>query len=174
MEKNAIIPAELMNIVNNLSKATIAHIEYVSEVRLPKKLGLGLVTKATSGQVQLYYNYQSAVNRRLDARGEQPTFKAEPLPWGEWYLADRLIHHKGAFYLRFYLMRGEQMESTYYVDGRAATEEELTLIKAYLQHTRKSSGTQAAAGLTEGQVMPKAVSVANIKKLVAGGKTYAA
>jgi hypothetical protein len=174
MEKNAIIPEELMNIMNGLKKATFAHIEYVSEVKLPKKLGLGLVTKTTSGTVQLYYNYGSAVNRRLTANGEVAEFKAEPLPWGEWYLADRLISHKEQFYLRFYLLRGEHMESVYYVDGRPATEDEVTLITAYLKQTRKGSNTQAAAGLTDRQVMPKGVNIANIRKLVAGGKTYTA
>ena len=56
---------ELVNGVRNIKGCVFAHIEYTSVEKLPKKLGLGEVTKNVSGQVQLNYDYENAVNNRF-------------------------------------------------------------------------------------------------------------
>ena len=157
-----IINAQLLQAVENVKAGTFAHIEYESIEKLPKYLNLGEVKKIVSGNVQLRYNYENAVNNRLENQGDERTFEAQSLPWGQWFIPNLIIAHKDETYLRFYTFKGAEMESTYFVDGREATPEEVATITDYKKAHSKTSKAQSAAGLDENQVKPCAVNTRNI------------
>jgi hypothetical protein len=151
-----------------------AHIEYDGIEKLPKKLGIvGEVTKHAEGCVQMRYSYESAVNNRLQKQGDERTFVAQSLPFGEWFIPNLLIAHKGEMFIRCYTFKGGNIETTYFVNGRAATTEETALIKAYkAQRSANGSNTQSAEGLTENQVRPMSIKVANLIALDCGSYHY--
>lgn len=164
----------LYNIISNIKGCQIATIEQQTIVKIPKKYGInGQVEKYYKGQVQINYGYENAVNNRLEKQGDERTFKAEPLKWGEWEIANKVITHKGERYLRYYSFNGTNKPIVqYYVDGRKATAQELAIIKAYVAASKKPSATQSAEGLTENQVKPRVVNFSNILSLNVDGKTY--
>ena len=167
-----VINASLLQAAEEIGIASFAHIEYKGEEKLPKKLGIsGIVTKHTIGSVQMRYPYENGVNNRLERQGDERTFKAEPLPFGKWFIPSLFIANKGKTYLRFYLFAGGHLETTYYVNGREATPEEAALIKAYKANKEKSD-KQERAGLTANQVMPKTLETTNLLALDCGNYHY--
>ena len=167
------VNAAIIAAMNEVHAASFAHIEYVGTEKCPKKLGLaGEVTKRVSGSVQLFYSYENAVNNRLEAAGEERTFEAQSLPWGEWLIPNKLIAHNGEIYLRYYTYAGGHLDTEYFVAGRPATDDEVALIKAWKESKSKTSHTQEAAGLEENQVRPCALNVKNIITLQAGKCQY--
>lgn len=126
-----VVNASILNEVSKLNKGTFAHIEYESTEKLPKSLGLGDVTKLVCGCVQMNYSYENGQNNKRKREGKPADFKAAPLKWGKWFITHKVIEHKGTFYLRFYTYKGSRMHTTYFVNGRKATSEEIALIKAY-------------------------------------------
>jgi hypothetical protein len=167
-----VINTSLLAAVESVKPATFAHIEYESTEKLPKYLGLGIVTKRTSGNVQLRYNYENAVNNRLEKAGLERTFEAQSLPWGQWFIPNLIITHKDETYLRFYSFKGAEMNVTYFVDGHEATPEELAIIKDYKKAHAKESNAQSAAGLEENQVKPCNVNTKNIIAFSCGQYKY--
>lgn len=166
-----VINSSLLNAADTIQGGAFAHIEYEGIEKLPKKLGIvGIVTKHTEGIVQMKYSYENAVNNRLEKQGDERTFEAQGLPFGQWFVPNLLIAHKGAMYLRFYLVKGSNLETIYYVDGKPATETETALIKAY--KAQRESNTQSASGLTENQVKPCALSCENLLALDCGTFHY--
>lgn len=166
-----VINSSLLNAADTIQVGTFAHIEYEGIEKLPKKLGIvGIVTKHTEGIVQMKYSYENAVNNRLEKQGDERAFEAQGLPFGQWFVPNFLISHKGEMYLRFYLVKGSNLETTYCVNGKPASETETALIKAY--KAQRESNTQSASGLTENQVKPCALSCANLIALDCGTFHY--
>lgn len=159
---------------NQIAGGSFAKIEYDGIEKLPKKLGIvGEVTKHAEGVVQMKYSYENAVNNRLEKQGDERTFEAQGLPFGQWFIPNLLIAHKGEMYLRFYTFKGGNIETTYKVNGREATAEETALIKAYkAQRSANGSNTQSTSGLNENQVRPCSVKVANIIGIDCGEYHY--
>lgn len=156
----------LIDEIRNLVGCKIANIETLTEVKLPKKSGLQCVTKFAEGEVQLNYSYSNAVNNRLEKQGDDRSFTSKPLPWGNWFIPNKVIEHKGNYYLRYYLMKGKELNETYFVNGRPATQSEIDIIKEYDKPS--TSATQTAVGLLENQVEPKVVRFENIVSLKCG------
>lgn len=170
--ENMVINTSLLQAADVIQSGSFAKICYDGIEKLPKKLGIGgVVTKKVEGMVQMLYSYESAVNNRIEKQGGERDFKAQGLPFGQWFVPNFLISHKGEMYMRFYLFKGGKMETTYYVDGKPATENETTLITAY-KNQRNASGTQSQAGLTANQVKPCALSVKNLISLDCGTFHY--
>lgn len=169
--KNVVINASLIDANDAIQAGSFAKIEYDGTEKLPKKLGInGVVTKHTEGVIQLKYSYENAVNNRLEKQGDERLFEAKGLPFGEWFIPNFLIAHKGEMYLRFYTFKGGNLETTYFVDGRKANENETALIKSY--KAQRESNTQANAGLTENQVRPCALKCVNLISLDCGNYHY--
>jgi hypothetical protein len=164
--------SELIQKVANISGCRFAGIEYKSEENLPKKLGLGVVTKIVCGIVQINYSYENAVNNRLKKQGGAGTFQAESLPWGTWYSENKVIEHKGQYYLRYYAIVGQKLDTAYFVDGRPATPAEIATIKGYKDSKNKTSARQATEGLTDNQVTPRCVNFDNITAFKCGDIIY--
>lgn len=164
----------LYNIISDIKGCQFAHIVTLTEVKIPKKLGIvGVVTKQYEGEVQLNYSYENAVNNRLEKQGDERTFVADQLRWGTWEIVNKIITHKGAKYLRYYAFKGSNKPKVeYFVDGKSATSEELAIIKAYEQSKYKGSAKQSAEGLTTNQVSPKVVNFDNILELKVGSQSY--
>ena len=152
---------DLINSISSLEGCKFAHVVTETSVKIPKKYGIvGEVTKVTDKMVQLNYNYERAVNNRLQKEGKEPNFTAQSLPWGEWLLPNKIIVHKGSAYLRMYDFKGGVKSKSYYIDGNLATTEEIKVIKAYEESKNKPSNTQQ--GL-ENEVKP---TVVNINSLI--------
>jgi hypothetical protein len=165
--------AEFVQSVKNIKGCVFAHIEYTAVEKLPKKVGLGVVTKRVSGEVQLNYDYENAVNNRLEKKGLPRTFSANSLPWGTWKVPNKIIEYKGSLYLRFYCVKGAKMNTDWYVDGRPMTDAEHTAMMQYKDTLKKGSAKQSAEGLDENQVEPRNVNMDNITALKCGFVNYA-
>lgn len=172
MEKiNNFAVSSLMTMVMNLIGCVFAHITTETIVKIPKKYGLcGVVTKVVSKVVQLNYSYENAVNNRLEREGKDRDFEAQKLPWGEWFVANKIISHKGKFYLRYYDYNNNVLNKAYFVDGRPATADELAIIKEYEKASNKPSNTQGLS--EEHEVKPLVVAEENIISLKCGEIDY--
>lgn len=149
--------------IASLQGCKFAHIVTETSVKIPKKYGIiGEVTKVTDKIVQVNYNYERAVNNRLQKEGKEPNFTAQSLSWGEWLIPNKIIIHKGSAYLRMYDFRGGLKNRTYFVDGHTASDEEVKIIETYEDSKNKPSNTQQ--GL-ENEVRPTVVNFDNIISL---------
>lgn len=164
------IAASLLTAILTIKKGAFASIKYESVEKLPKYLGLGVVTKICEGIVQMRYSYENAVNNRLEKQGDSRDFVSNPLHWGTWAIVNLLIAHKGESYLRCYLINSKPLDVTYFVDGRPATADEVKTIKDYKKAHEKSSNTQGLDNDT--QVRPLAINTANIIELTCGECKY--
>ena len=157
----------------NANKGTFASVITLTEVKIPKKYGInGKVTKRTAKQVQLAYNYESAVNRHLANEGKDKDFNALSLPWGAWVegAENRVIEHKGAYYARMYDFKGNKLaDDEYFVNGESASAEDVAIIKAYEASKTHSSRQGVSNG---NEVRPTAVNFANIIYLKCGEEYY--
>ena len=130
------------------------------------------ITKICKQQMQFGYNYENAVNNRIENElGAERTFEAEPLAWGEWVVPNKIITHKGELYGRFYTMPNATVEVVYMVGNRTATAEEVAVIKS-LEQKSGFSNRQAEVGLTDHQVQPRCYKLSNIVSLTTCGWTY--
>lgn len=151
---------------------TFCNIIYKSDMKAPKKLGLGKVEKVVELNGQFNYDYETAVNNRLEKEGKPRSFNAQSLPWGTWLYPNKVIENKGLFYVRFYCVKNHYPDVEYIVNGRPATESEVATIKAWQSTLSKGSATQSASGLTDNQVEPRDVELDNIITFKCGGICY--
>lgn len=128
----------------------------------------GRVTKLMRQTAQWGYNYSNGVNNRLEKMGVEGAFTAQPLSWGEWVVANKVIEHKGEYYLRFYRTDNTPIEVAYLLDGRLATAEETKDILSFCKDKGESKA-QAEAGLAEHQVKPMTIKVSSLVRVVANG-----
>ena len=172
VQVNNFAVSSLMTMVMNIIGCVFAHITTETTVKIPKKYGIsGVVTKVVSKIVQLNFSYENAVNNRLAREGKDKDFEAQKLPWGEWFVANKIIAHKGKFYLRYYdINNGNVLNKAYFVNGRPATEDELAIIKEYEKATHKPSNTQGLS--EENEVRPLVVAEENIIALKCGEIDY--
>lgn len=129
-----------------------------------------VIEKRTCGQFQFNYSYENAVNNRgAKEQGAPIDFVAAPLSWGSWLegFVNKVIEHKGDLYLRFYGLKNGKVENEYFVGGKAATEEQVALIKQFTERGEVKS--QASAGLTENQVIARNVKFSNIVSVKMNG-----
>lgn len=163
---------EFISGVENISGCRIAHITTYTDEVLPKKLGLGAVTKRTSVAVQVNFDYEKAVNNRLEKEGKARTFSANGLPWGTWKVFNKTINHNGATYLRYYDLKGAVPNIEWYVDGRPMTDTEFAIMMAHKDSKKKGSAKQSAEGLNNNQVSPRVVNIDNIESFKCGEIDY--
>ena len=170
---------ELVAVVTNVRCCTMCSVAYVTPTdAINGKLeggkqnafyGRVKAINAVSG-IQLFANYEKAVNNRLKGSGKK--FEAEPLPWGEWLVADKLIQHKGKRYVRFYVTKSQNTDKVYFLDNERADSETATVIAANIRE-RKASTRQGAVGIKEkDMVKPFNLCIDNIVSLTLNGVTY--
>lgn len=161
---------ELFELLKNIVGCQFAHAVFLTEVKIPKKTGLGKVTKRFEGEIQLNYSYQNAVNNRLKKQENDPTFVSSPLPYGEWELPNKVIKTANGRQMRYYSVKGAHRQVEYFVDGIEATTEQIEIIK--MHQASKHSKRQAESGLTENQVFAQNVKFENVIELKANGQHY--
>lgn len=166
------------SLMQSINRNTIANITYISEGGIPQYvLGKGnKVTKVCRMDCQVGFSYEGAVNSRLDKQGSEAIFVAEPLKWGKWVdnFENKVIEHKGCYYMRYYHMRNADVQCVWLVNGVVANAEQFRKIMDYLSSKKKSSDRQAEVGLIENQVEPRAVKVENIIRLAVNGVEWSA
>ena len=175
----ATLPAFVVRIINIMAAMVgcqFGTICYTTTCGFPKKSGLQNVMKRVLIKgAQFNYSYQNAVNNRAEKESGAPTnFVAQSLPFGEWVkgLENKIIEHKGEYYLRFYTQKNSITHVTYMENGVPCDANRVAEIKAYLAtKTKPVSATQAAAGLTENQVEPKALAISKIHYIIVNGLT---
>jgi hypothetical protein len=168
---NVIKVSNFMTQTINLKGCKIASITTRTSVAVPKYYMIGgEVTKVTTKGVLVNLDYVKATNNRLKKEGKEPTFKAKPLPWGEWLAPKKIITHNGKCYLRMYEFKGAKHKTMYFVNGQPANECQLTAIKEYENSKHKPSNTQ---GLTrENEVRHTNVAEENILAFKCGEIQY--
>lgn len=117
----------------------------------------GRVQKFTITPMQFNYDYETAVNNRLERDGKERTFNASSLPWGAWVdgMVNKVITHKDALYMRTYCVRNTRPRTYYFVDGHLASVEEMVEIRKWMKPSSVSE-KQSAEGLAEEfQVKPR-------------------
>lgn len=166
------------SLMGAIERNTIANITYISEGGIPQYvLGKGnKVTKVCRMDVQLGFSYENAVNNRLEKQGDERCFEAEPLKWGTWVkgFENKVIEHKGAYYLRYYHMRNADVQCVWMVNGVVANAEQFRKIMDYLSSHKKSNDRQTEVGLVENQVTPRAVKASGIIRLAVNGVEWSA
>ena len=118
-------------------------------------------------------SYEERVNEALKADGSTNEFKAKELPWGEWFIMNKIIKYGANFYLRCYLDPDNKGTKEYFVDGNPATAEQLKLIDEWEIKDKDYSERQLAEGLTaDKQVYPQSVKFENIVTIEVDGVEY--
>jgi hypothetical protein len=123
-------------------------------------------------------SYARGVNRELSRQGvEEPAFRSQPLPWGEWDVPGKIITHKGAFYLRTQATPGMRRKSPARVLGyRAENGAEVTREQvAPFLPVATGSSKQEAAGMAADpaeQIWVGTYAFASLRKVRIAGRTY--
>lgn len=180
---NNIFESSLLNLAKSVKGSQFISLNYISEPSMNKAQKAAVramsgaddsavIEKMTSGQFQFNMVYENAVNNRGEKEQGAPIdFVAAPLSWGSWFdgLVNKVIEHKGELYLRYYGLKNGKVESEYFVGGKPATAEQVSLIKQFTE--KKPSATQTAVGLTENQVIARCVKFSNIISITMNGIT---
>lgn len=165
----------MMNFIHSLKDfkgCSFCGITYRSDIKAPKYLGLGKVTEMVTLNCQFNYDYEGAINNRLEKEGKPRTFTADSLPFGSWLYRNKVIQYGNEFYVRIYCVKGQHPDTTFFVNGRPATDAEVATIKAWQATLSKNSAKQSASGLTDNQVKPRTINVKNIIAFKCGAIDY--
>jgi hypothetical protein len=87
-------------------------------------------------------------------------------------MENKVIFHKGEFYMRAYKMNNAKYVVEYFVNGVPATAAQVALLKAKEAAAKKPSNTQEAEGLVVNQVKPFNIKFKNILELKVSGEIY--
>jgi hypothetical protein len=165
--------ASFANAIVAQKSHTFVSVVYENEVRMNKRGNpyYGRVTKRVTAQMSYCYSYENACNNRISEEGV--TFVAESLPWGSWFIPNKVITHKGEYYIRLYDINGRTPKIEYFVDGKPATMAQYREFAGFLQKDKTTSAKQSEHGIEEErQVMPRAIKVKTIKEFTMNGVTY--
>jgi len=122
------------------------------------------------------FSYENAVNNQRVREGNTNHFTSAPLPWGEWVagMENKVITHKGDFYLRYYVGMNANSKADkdviyHYVDGTELTDEEIEMLDGFMPPPKPKSNTQEIVK----EVEPRVVKMNGINALTVKGVTYA-
>lgn len=117
--------------------------------------------------------YQERVNENLKADGSTNEFKGGELPWGEWFILNKIIKYGANFYIRCYYDIDNPGTKEYFVDGKPATKEQLATIKEWEIDSDYPSKKQLEEGLSaEKQVYPQSIRFDTIVTIEIDGTEY--
>lgn len=167
--------AELLSLICSKKGSYPIGIESITDTRA-KKTGnpYGKIFKHSRSVGFVGVNYEASVNREAERQGENQTFEAEPLSWGQWKYYGKVIEHKGEYYLRVQTTPGQRdRQQTNVINYLSDTGEKLdkNLIKPFLPPVRESNKQQEETGINR-TIFVKNFSFKSIKKIRLGGKTY--
>lgn len=120
-------------------------------------------------------DYERAVNRESSRQENSvPNFQAESLPWGEWLIPNKVITHKGEFYLRTQSTPGQRRvvaaRIIAYRDetGRFIPKDEA---KKFIPEAKESEKQQKSTGITQ-TVWVRTYKFNSIQKIRINGETF--
>lgn len=171
MEK--ITHSQLLDIIKNSPGALPVGIVATTDAKA-RKTGnpFGDITKRVRAVGWVGVNYEKSVERQSGG-GE---FRADPLPWGEWVVPNKIIGHKGGFYLRTQTAEGNRRRQPARVlsyrgqDGRFLSRDDVAPFLPPVTESRK----QKEAGLSgaQKQVWVRTYAFASLERVRVGGKTF--
>ena len=142
------------------------------QMRKTNNIYFGRVRKiSTYTNAILGVEYQNVVNNRLERAGEEATYVAEAPKGKKHYNAFfyQSAKDENQFYLKIGMYKNTSVKSTYMVDGREATENELAEIKTFLQTSSSEVKKQTEAGLeAEEQYKIVAPKFENVESITIG------
>ena len=119
-------------------------------------------------------SYENAVNNERAREGMEKDFVAETLPWGTWYDGgvNKIIEHKGEFYLRYFVNMNANSKSDkeviyHYENGAELSDEEIDALEEFLPPKSKSN-TQGTAK----EIEVRCVKINGINSIKVGGEVY--
>lgn len=118
-------------------------------------------------------SYENAVNNQRAREDVSEKFTSNELPWGEWFSENKVIIHKGDFYLRYYVgmnanSNADKDSIYHYEDGTELTATEINNLKDFLPPKSSGSNTQGI----EKEVQPRCVKMNGINQIKVGGTVY--
>jgi hypothetical protein len=120
--------------------------------------------KVSTGRIILGASYQNAV-RMQGGDG----FESAPLPWGEWFVARKIIQHKGELYLAHVRRNSPPMASFYFSGGYIIAPYK---VEPFLRKQGENK-RQADVGVTgKRQVAFRTIKFSSIKTIKYGGKVF--
>ena len=166
--------AELVNILKNSNGALPVGILAVTDAKALKTGNpFGTILKTVRAVGWVGAKYENAVNREGVRQGVDAEFVAAPLPWGDWLVKNKVITHKGEFYLRTQSTPGGRKRQAAKVlayrgeNGQYLSREQ---VAPFLPKTRESA-KQQEAGLEE-TIFVRTYKLNSIKRIRIGGKTH--
>ena len=137
------------------------------------------VTKTTSATYQFGGSYEERINESIDS---SIGYKAKPLPWGSWVngAEGKVITHTKTdkegdestnFYLRYYNATSD-VNSTTFVDGEVATDEQMKIIEQFTPKKKESKVVTESGAEFENKVKSNVVNFANIITIEIDGEVY--
>jgi hypothetical protein len=174
---------ELAENLKNFKGSSLCTMELTTKVKTNKKSRLNKIpfTEVFEGDIYRTYkesgnfniSYENAVNNQRKREDNNNTFKSQSLVWGEWFAPNKIITHKGDYYLRYYVgmhanSNADKNVVYHYADGTKLSESDISLLNDYLPPKRAKSNTQNVAK----EVQPRAIKINGINKLTVGGVTY--
>lgn len=167
-----ITPLSLISVLANLKGGTMVYLTSLTDVDVPFYYRLGRVQKFCRQSMQVGCSYENSVNNKLERKGLDRTFRSSHLPWGRWFILNRIIEHKGKYYARFYKTANSKPQVVYLVNGRVATSREVRIIKQY-DSLYTFSHKQSMYGLSRmEQTNVRNYDLTNIISISAEGETY--
>ena len=167
-----ITESELIEKISKIN-STFVGLETLTDARALKTGNpYGKIFKKTRSVAHIGANYEESVNREAERQGEKPEFQAEPLPYGEWKVANKIIEHKGEFQLRTHLTPRKRKQSPkvefFAENGAKLTYDE---VKPYLPEKRESNKQQEETGIQK-TVWVRNYAFKSIKRIRINGTTY--
>lgn len=132
------------------------------------------VTKEVEATYNFGWNYEQKVNESLSQNPENNNqeFKSKSLPWGEWFLQDKIIKHKDKYYLRVFSDKNSKTKVNYFVDKKPANPEEILLINNF-KIISGGSAKQKTAGIEEENlIIPNNICFDNISEIIINNISY--
>lgn len=166
--------SSLINYLANHKGVALVGLSTLTDAKA-RKTGnpFGTVYKQCRGVGLVGADYQAAVNREGSRQGVEANYQAESLPWGEWIVQNKVIGHKGQFYLRTQSSPGQRRKSPVRVVAyRNSTGQFLPSeqVKPFLPEA-KESAKQENAGL-EKTVWVRTYGFNSIRKIRVNGQTF--
>lgn len=151
-------------------------VEMIAEPKMNKRGNpfIGRVLKRTTFvHPYLGCNYGSMVNRQGERQGIDDTFKADSIKWAT-NLNAYFIEHNGTkdMYLKVGVCHDTIIKSSYILDGRVATAEEVEQIQSFMPSATDSQKQLAYGIEAEKQVKWRTINMAHIVSVRQGTKTY--
>ena len=158
---------QLTNLLNDIEKNTKAKIITVTEPGM-RKTGnpyAGEVTKKTTSNVILNFDYEKDVNRTRALEGKEFDFEAKSRKWGEHLGNSPLITDNGKLYLN---CRFKSVESTEYFHNDQPISK--SVIQEWLQE--KKSGAAYQGLDEEHEVVVRTYKLVSLKEIEVNGEHY--